>query len=158
MSFFIVFTNELISYFNFSIFPSFNSIVSFFQELYGKKNFYIDLNGNNPPDDCIYLTNIKGSSKNVTTIRQLLKESSRSDISFKNKTRRFIHWHIWEQFKKNSGNYDNFKKNWNPDIKIRKAISSELSKEISDKTRTLKVHKNTFKWFLGRFSGKNSDK
>lgn len=113
LSFFIVFINDVVSYFQLSLFPSFKSIILLFNYLPEKAGIqYIDIHSK---DDklSIYFNYNK-------SVRQIIIENSKSDFKFKDRTRRFIHWYVWEQHKNNSGTYKDFKNNWDPDIKVYK--------------------------------------
>ena len=88
---------------------------------------------------------MQGESNNLPNTKVSLLTSAKDFYKvIVNKARRRFYWETLEIDKNNYNSFNDFKKNWDPNVKIRKEIESELKADLAK----LNLHKNTFLWFL----------
>lgn len=86
-----------------------------------------------------------------TNLREenLLRESVRNIDKDVNRFKRKLFWLLIEKSKHKFRSYDDFKWHWNSETNLTKELKYELTVKYNSVRRTIKVQKDTLKWFLG---------
>jgi hypothetical protein len=82
----------------------------------------------------------------------ILRESARinSNNNLLNKCKRKIFWIFVEKSKHNFQSYEDFKGNWDSDIKLSREIKNKFYSDITKVKQNILIQKKTLDWFLGR--------